>query len=349
MKNTIPSGILFIGDPHCWSKKPGRRRDSNFSDTVLGKIEQASKICVKKNLFPIFLGDLFHKDDEHDITMLVKISRILKKFPYGAIIIDGNHDKKDATLNDSNALTLLDVNDRIKIINGSNPYGVLELKHNKAIHKVIIGGSSYGEHIPSNYKEAFGEERREDIDTALWLTHEDLDFDGSYFGAIPIRPISDVEMVVNGHIHATKKPVKSGETVYYNPGNITRLSIDQIDHVPSVWEWNPFEIKKTNSASGVEVTELLQHVLEHVPSEDIFNFEGRHTKDTSSLVILPEDQSSAFVKMAALDEEKERSDDGIYTEQNIHIILDKRQTAESPRSIVLNLFQSSIKKHQEQK
>src|SRR5690606_4518046 len=108
-----------------------------------------------------------------------------------------------------------------------------------------------------------GQVRPADVDTALWLTHEDLAFEGSYPGALPIQPIPGVDMVVNGHMHATKTPVLAEGTAYYNPGNITRMSIDLAEHVPSVWEWSPFDNDGMPSATGQRVPALVQHPLAH--------------------------------------------------------------------------------------
>ena len=60
-------GVLYIGDPHVWSKKPGRRRDEDFLATILGKLGQAAEIANKNHLWPICPGDLLHDDDDHDL------------------------------------------------------------------------------------------------------------------------------------------------------------------------------------------------------------------------------------------------------------------------------------------
>lgn len=348
-KDKIPFGILFIGDPHCWSKKPGRRRDTSFQKTVLGKIQQAVEICHEKNLFPILLGDLFHADDDNDVAMMVSLIRLMKSFPYRPIMVDGNHDKENLILGDHNPLKILSEGGQLDVISTLSKWGVLTLEdpQTNEKHSVAIGGSPYGTKIPRSYREAYGEERSEDIGTALWLTHEDLNFDGSYPDAIPIYPMDDVEMVVNGHIHGTKKPVKAGDTVFHNPGNITRLSIDTVDHIPSVWEWSPFDLLKVTSASGSEVDGLKQHVLKVENAQDVFNFEGRHTKDTSAIILDPTENESAFVKMASLEGQQERTDDGIYIEQTVHTILEGRNSSEGARRIILGLLQNAVKKNQE--
>ncbi len=58
-ETTTCNGFLFIGDPHLDIKKPGRRLDENFAETVLGKIDFCINYANDHDLVPVFLGDLF--------------------------------------------------------------------------------------------------------------------------------------------------------------------------------------------------------------------------------------------------------------------------------------------------
>jgi len=88
----------------------------------------------------------------------------------------------------------------------------------------------HGAEIPNTIEAAAGE-------TVVLVTHHDLAFQGAYPGAAPLKQIAGCQMVVNGHMHKTTPSVPIGTTVWHNPGNITRLSVDCLDHVPSVWAW----------------------------------------------------------------------------------------------------------------
>src|SRR3546814_7832118 len=94
----------------------------------------------------------------------------------------------------------------------------------------------------------------------VWLTHEDLAFDGSYPGAKELYEVPGVSLVVNGHMHLTKKPRNVGGTMWFNPGNITRVAVDAKDHVPAVWKFDP--------VNGIERIELTHE-------KDIFDLTGR--------------------------------------------------------------------------
>ena len=226
-------GLLFVGDPHLWSLKPERRLDSNFAETVLNKIENAVKIANEKNLYLIFLGDLFHKKEECNITMLTKLSRILRKLKHSPATVEGNHEKSQTKLSDDVALSLLRENHTIYTMEENSLWAKFYFNDGTECY---VGGTPYGEKIP---KEVLLPNKEKDNIPIIWLTHHNLDFGESYPGVIKVEEIKGVSMLVNGHIHKTKKPMTLGKMKAHNPGNITRLSKDCVDHIPAVWEWNP--------------------------------------------------------------------------------------------------------------
>ena len=57
------SGIIFIGDPHITSRKPGRRKD-DFEQAILGKLQESINIANSNDCQPIILGDLFDRPKE---------------------------------------------------------------------------------------------------------------------------------------------------------------------------------------------------------------------------------------------------------------------------------------------
>jgi len=58
----------------------------------------------------------------------------------------------------------------------------------------------------------------------LWLTHHDIDFAGYESGRYPAHEITNVDLLINGHIHRRCKPMVAGKTTWINPGNISRRS-----------------------------------------------------------------------------------------------------------------------------
>ena len=57
----------------------------------------------------------------------------------------------------------------------------------------------YGQAVPVDLRGAFP-----GADAVLWFTHHDIAFDTGYPGAVPPFAIEGCDLVVNGHVHATK-------------------------------------------------------------------------------------------------------------------------------------------------
>lgn len=295
-------GVLFVGDPHLWSKKPGKRIDADFTSVVLDKMNQAVEIALKENLYLIILGDLFHVDDENDIDMLTKLTRILKKLKDPCASVEGNHEKSQTSLSDDVAMSLLR---EAGVINTLEKNGLaIELPIDDKI--ILIGSTPYGSDIPdavssvSKYQDPF----------VIWLTHHNLDFGESYPGVVPVTEIKGVSMLVNGHIHKTKKPKKVGNMVAHNPGNITRLSTDCSDHVPAVWKWIP------EQGQELEPIALRFH-------REVFSMVGKQIEVELAPALVKEEvtpkETSQFVEKMEqqLMADHDRTDDGEHIKQSI--------------------------------
>ena len=297
-------GILFVGDPHLWSKKPGKRIDANFTATVLDKMNQAVEIALQENLYLVILGDLFHVDDENDIDMLTKLTRILKKLKDPCASVEGNHEKSQTSLSDDVAMSLLR---EAGVINTLEKNGIaIELPIDDKT--VLIGSTPYGSDIPDA---ANIPAKYTDADPfVVWLTHHNLDFGESYPGVVPVTEIKNVAMLVNGHIHKTKKPKKIGNMVAHNPGNITRLSTDCVDHVPAVWKWVP------EQGQDLEPIALKFH-------KEVFTMIGKQIEVDIAPIMVKEEmtpkETSQFVEKMEqqLLAEHDKTDDGEHIKQSI--------------------------------
>lgn len=299
-------GLLFVGDPHVWSKGPGKRLDSDiFSSVVLGKIEQAVNIAIERNLYLVFLGDLFHVHTENNITLLTKLIRILKKLPNPPVTVEGNHEKSQTKLSDDVALSMLREAGVIHTIEKSDWWGHFIFKDKS---EAYVGSTPYGEKIPTEIN------KHNENATHIWLTHHDLDFGNSYPGVIPLKEIKGVDILVNGHIHQTKKPITVGKMKAHNPGNITRLSIDCKDHVPAVWQW------KKEQNQELEAIDLIFE-------KHIFDLSGKHIEIEDIKPIMAEEysvqQTSQFVEKMnehAKEYDPRKTDDGAYLKDNIQAL-----------------------------
>lgn len=251
-----PAGILFIGDPHLSSRRPGRRRDADHAATGLDKLAQALAVADAEDLVPVILGDLFDRAREDDHALLVRTIRLLRAARHRPWCLVGNHDRLHGVLTDDAALALVREAGAVRTIERSGPCAVLTL----AGRRVGLGGTPHGQEIPRDVAGAFAHDGG--AEAVVWLTHHDLDFGAPYPGAEPIFGIAGCDLAVNGHMHATHTPLVRGGTLWCNPGNILRMSVDQIDHVPTVWAWRP-------EARGT----LIPHRLRF--ERDLFDLTGR--------------------------------------------------------------------------
>lgn len=307
------SGILFIGDPHLWSKKPAKRLDDSFMNTVLAKIKESFLIAKKQNLYPIILGDLFHVDSESDIFMLTQLVRLLKINRDPCSTVEGNHEKSQLELSDDVALTLLKESDLIYVLD-KNSFQIDITIEGK---KVLIGSSPYGSSIPKSVTPP----KNINPDFTFWLTHHNLDFGDSYPGVTEVLEIEGVDVLVNGHIHKSKKKISFDKMVAFNPGNIVRLSTDCSDHEPAVWKWTPSEPK-----------ELTMIPLTY--KKDVFDLTGNLISQTESdpkkIVDITPVHSSQFVNQMQiqLNSGVDLSDDGGHIKESI-VALGKAMDIES--------------------
>lgn len=339
-----------------WSRKPGRRRDASFTQTILGKIEQAADIANALNLWPICPGDLLHDDEDQETQMLIPLARVLQKFDRKMICLVGNHDKDEANLSERNALLLLGVVDQLHLIDQSGFLGAIEMEHEDGRRKTVgIGGTPYGYPIPKDVASFLGAEfnpkadpRRAcemaGVDTIVWMTHDDLAFQGAYPGAKPIEEIRGVDTCLNGHMHGTAMPHLAGMTAWYNPGNITRMSVDTQDHLPSVWQWDPFETEEMATQQGLRVPLLRQHVLKHVEGSQIFDLEGTHATAITPTALACKVENSAFAQRLLSDRLVHRSDDGVFTRESLEDILATVEAPEQVKEITRRLQEEAANK-----
>ena len=224
------NGFCWIGDPHVSSVKPGTRNDRDIISTSVGKLDQSVAIANEKNLIPLIAGDLFDINDDTKALLLTRLIRSLNKCKHKAYELLGNsHDKTEVTLTDDAALAILREAGTLNVIEKSGFFLIIELPNGKTIG---VGATPHGIEIP---KVVVEERKQFGVDLVVWLTHHDLAFDGAYPGAIELFEIQGCDMVINGHMHLTKKAIVHGQTSWFNPGNILRQTKDTANHIPAVW------------------------------------------------------------------------------------------------------------------
>jgi len=276
---SAPKGILFIGDPHVSSVRPGRRKDE-YLESVIGKLRRASEICWERSFQPVILGDLFHRAKENHLPTLAQLFEVLGTFPVRPLVLGGNHDKGGAVLQDADALSLFAQTGVIEVLDGpARAWCTIETPEGP-IH---LWGAPYGSVIPDSI-EAEGEGK------VVLVTHHDLAFQGAYPGAELLKEIRGCDMVVNGHMHFTTPSVQKGATWWHNPGNIEPISIDCRDHKPAVWAW----------MAGATCEALERIDVPHDP--DCFDLTGIAVEASDAVAAVAALPESQFAELLSQDE-----------------------------------------------
>jgi len=316
------NGLLVIGDPHVGSRRPGRRKDAQWPLPVLAKLERCVAIANERQLAVVILGDLFDRPVETDEALKSQLIRTLKGFRRRPIVNVGNHDIQHTTLTDGDTLALLGLCDVVDVVAASSPVVELELKG----RRLGIGMTPYGQAIPMDVRGSFAS-----ADLQVWFTHHDIAFEGGYPGAVPPFAVEGCDLLINGHIHKTQKPVTAGRTRWLNPGNITRQSVDLIDHVPRAWILD-------------DTGELEAQAL---PFEsNVFDLTGRLV-DAAEGSIVAREVESAFVTLLQAESptELKRSGDGSIVRDEIEARFEQDNTPDAVRSIVRSLLGEAVERH----
>jgi DNA repair exonuclease SbcCD nuclease subunit len=315
-------GVLVIGDPHVGSRRPGRRKDTQWPLPVLAKLERCVAIANERDLAVVILGDLFDRPVETDEALKNQLIRTLKGFRRRPLVNVGNHDIQHTTLTDNDTLALLGLCDVVDVVAASAPVAEFQIGE----RRVGVGMTPYGQTIPTDVRGSFS-----GADLHTWFTHHDIAFDGGYPGAVPPFAVEGCDLLVNGHIHKTQKAITAGRTRWMNPGNITRQSVDLVDHVPRAWILD---------GSG----ELEAQAL---PFEtNVFDLTGR-VVDAADGSVVAREVESAFVTLLQAESptELKRSGDGSIVRDEIEAKFMQDDTSDAVRAIVRSLLGEAVERH----
>ncbi|MBV8781403.1 MAG: metallophosphoesterase [Phycisphaerae bacterium] len=207
------SGLLFIGDPHLSGRPPGFRKD-DYPRVTLDKLRWSINYAIEQSLLPILLGDLFHFPRDNANWLLVELMQVLDPVRLGgpALAVPGNHDCRENTLRPDDTLAVLSAAGRLHLLDARGPW-VGEMNH----VTVTVGGTCWGQPLPESFAKT--------TDLVFWVTHHDLRFPGYEESArASCREVPGIDAVINGHIHRQLQDVTAGNTIWCNPGNVSRVS-----------------------------------------------------------------------------------------------------------------------------
>lgn len=354
ISNLPTTGFLFVGDPHIWSHKPGRRKD-NYLESICSKLKQIALISNEKNLWPVILGDLFHQAQDNNLYMLSEVTRIFNMFLRKPIVLVGNHDLTENKLTPGTALELFHSSGQILTVLDNAPFAFIDLVDEKDLSKtterVILGGTPYGEDIPISLAPWFkgtthdAIKKKAKCDTIIWITHDDLSFDSNYPNAKQLKPILGCDLAVNGHMHRTQKPLRVGNTSWHNPGNISRISVDLIRQDVAVWVWKP-ALEEETGANDLPVIPLVKICLDVPDGASIISLEGRIASEHQDTLDKKDSGRSRFVEQLRKDQQVVRTDEAHFLRESLDREFEEKSTPEHVVRIVNNLFSQAVSQHQ---
>lgn len=355
LSHTAPTqGLAFIGDPHVWSRKPGRRRDADHLGAIIGKMEWCADACNEKNLWPVILGDLLHDPTDNGLIMLERLEHALARFHRKPIVLTGNHDLQEVSLTEGSTLHFLHSTGKIHCIIDNGLFASITVEDGDKIRKVALGGTPYGQTVPDHIGKTcgwsgFGKldhdavKKKLGVDDVVWITHDDMAFDKPYPGSKALHPVIGADLAVNGHMHGWQQPIAKGPTAWHNPGNINRMTVDLKDHVPRLWLWWPARVEYQDGGDGLPVQTLHPLVIPHAKGPDAFSLEGRISQTALSQDDGSSAQGSRFVALSAQNMTgADRTDDGVYLMESIQAEADRGGDSDEVVQIVSNLLDRTV-------
>lgn len=315
-----PRGFLFIGDPHVSSTAPGRRID-DYMTTVLAKLTRAAEICRERNLVPVILGDLIHRDKECSVRLINRLSKVLRLFPCTPLELDGNHGKQQFKPTEDDIELLLATWGHLRLMSDA---GLVETFEFEGM-RVNLFAWPHGEELPAALPEAA------DGSINVLITHHDLAFEGAFPGAKPIVEVKNCHMMVNGHLHKTMPSLQVGSMLAHNPGNIEPLSLDVADHQPAVWEWCPDQLD----------FDLVRHLLPHdAACFDLTGVQVAASEDATAAVESLKESQFAKLLAGEASLDAQRTSDGTVLLEDLGVVCETAAATPAVRLLLESLIRN---------
>lgn len=215
------AGVMWIQDPHVTRRNPESRVGSSIFSSAMMKLRYCLELAKENNYQVIIGGDLVDKEVEPEIAADL-IELLIDHKPF---VLLSNHDASGATLANGSTLKILASARCINLLMGVG----------KSFSAEVSGKACTFWHVDAFHQIPDRIEGEEGVN--ILSTHHGLAFDPLHerFGWARPFEIQGVEHVVNGHIHENYASVKSGETCWHNPGNVTRMTSTERGNVPGFY------------------------------------------------------------------------------------------------------------------
>jgi hypothetical protein len=306
-------GLLFLGDLHLTSQRPGRRIEEDWPGPLLRKLEFCANLAAERDLYPVSVGDKFERAVEKKESVKIGAVRAMRNFPYVPLWNIGNHDTNNKVLGDDDSLTLLAECGVLDAVTKNGAVGRFSL--NGVL--VGLGMTPYGMEIPKSVPSEL-----RDCQKVVWVTHADLAFD-----------IDGCDLVVNGHMHMTKDPVVVGRTSWFNIGSLVRDTVDLIDHVPTAWIFDGRRLEPVEVPHERHVFNLVGKLIAPTGTKAMASqIRTENTREESAFVSLLKEKTSLDMK---------KTDDGSVVREEMVRAFDKLKTGPVARLVLDRLLKEA--------
>lgn len=306
----------------------------------LDKLEQCVQLANRLDARMVILGDLFDRPRESDIALLSNLIGVLKQARHPILCLVGNHDKSGQHLTEDTTLALL------------GRAGVLEVVDR--IQSIELAGLTlhcvpHGHPIPVEVRPSDG--------VSVMVTHHDLAIAPNLNPhAVDPHPVLGCDLVVNGHDHTTKPPLQVGDTLYFNPGNISRVSIAQLHHTPAVFALIPedpaaqgeaaveehslFDAKPVDAVAVVKGWALRRFELVCASGESVFDLTGYNAASSTDAALadfmasFTRTSQERFIQALAATSELQAAGGGDAVERIVREVMDDMNVSAVVRQIV---------------
>lgn len=264
--------LLFVTDMHLSNQKPVNRTD-DFKTTLLSKLYEVGQIAKAYGVsYIINGGDIFDRP-KCETEYLNSVIRILKDYPVPMYVVPGNHDIFGYNINTINRTSLdtLFATGICKRLDRQNPLKIV-LSNNKVIqiegqeYKIDIDNGSTNDvtiHYPGDFN--------------ILVSHSMI-IDHNYVtDHTLIQNINtNANLVLSGHLHEGFKECFVNNTMYINPGAMTRRDAGRKD-IPKVLIIDINEETLMYSYAYV----FLKNAL---PREQVFNLKTQNQITNTKLI-----------------------------------------------------------------
>ena len=252
--------IVQCNDIHLADKSPASRKTS-YSKEVFDKVRTVVEIAHAIEADGILLaGDIFHNPRKISHFSVNTFIEIFKSFSKQIFIVPGNHDISAKVPFDHAAIATIGALDNVTILRDGRVHKPFD---DKAWFTVAGLEWTYSE--DENHYTNLLENIEQKV--SLLGMHAPILDEEAKFWTLRRSVISSTDRahcVAYGHLHSQAPIATIGNTVFSNPGALTRSSINEKNNIPSIAVLDFYD----NNTCEVEYVSV-----NHLPAEDVFYLE----------------------------------------------------------------------------